>query len=230
MESNTPYTIEWADASNLNEVLPFLRENFDREEIVLQSMKRNDRSEDEEAMWNDHEKIIKAIFSSSPCLIVKDKSSKKIIAVNQLIVSKNPKFDNTGDGVTAVFVNNPPKTRLMKKYINYLSGIVEAANTYGRYPDAKAAVEFYAVAVDKDHRKKGLASILMAEGISFARSIGAGFIFGLFTSVYSSKAAEKLGLRSVTQVDLLMEKDEKGNPVFQDTPPHNIVSVLVLEL
>ncbi|XP_078042749.1 uncharacterized protein LOC144473064 [Augochlora pura] len=231
MSSKSLYVIEWAKESNLQEVLSFLHENFDKEEVVLKSMRNYDPFENEEAMWIDHEKIIKAIFTSSPCMIVKHESTGRIIAVNQMIVSKNPRFDTTGDGVTAVFVNNPPKTKLMERYFNYLSGIAEKANLYEKFPDAKAAVEFYAVVVDKEHRGKGLAKMLIKEGISFATNLDdVGFIFGIFTSSFSSKAAEQLGFWSVMQVDLLKETDEKGRLIFQDTPPHNIVSVLVLDI
>ncbi|XP_076653113.1 arylalkylamine N-acetyltransferase 1 [Halictus rubicundus] len=199
--------------------LSFLREYFDKEETVLHSMRKNDRSEDEEA-----------VFFLSPCLIAKDKSSKKIIAVNQLLICKNPKFNDSDDGVSAVFANNAPKTKLMQKYFKFECGFNDETNLYQMYPDAKTAVECFSVAVDKDHRKKGLATTLLAEGVSFARSIDAGFIFGQCTSEFSRKAAEKLGFRSVWQVDLLKEKDEGGNPVFQDTPPHNIISIHVLKL
>nr|XP_033327518.1 uncharacterized protein LOC117221046 [Megalopta genalis] len=231
MNSRSSYIVEWANESNLQEVLSFLHENFDKEEVVLTSMRNDDPTENEESMWTDHEKIIKAIFTSSPCLIVKHELTKRIIAVNQMIVSRNPRFDTTGDGVTAVFVNNPPKTKLMERYFNYLSGIANKANLYQKFPDAKAAVEFYAVVVDKEHRGKGLAKTLIKEGISFATNLeDVGFIFGIFTSTFSSKAAKQLGFWSVMQVDLLKETNETGRLIFQDTPPHNIISVLVLSV
>ncbi|XP_012135689.2 uncharacterized protein LOC100877759 [Megachile rotundata] len=229
----TSYNIEWATNCRLPEILSFLHENFDKEETMLKSLRDNNclTAEDEELMRIDHERLIRAIFAFSPCLIAVEKSSK-IIGVNLMIVSRNSKFDDKADGVSAAFTNNPPTTRLMKEYFNYLSEISDKAELFDKFPNAKAAVEFYAVAVDKNYRKQGLSRALMTEGISFAKHKvqDAGFIFGVYTSLYSKKAAEDLGLKSVMDVDLLTYRDAEGRPIFQDTPPHNIISVMVLQL
>lgn len=235
MESNNDqYTFEWANDTHLSEILSFLHENFDKEETMLKSLRDNNSLtiEDEESMRIDHERLIRAIFAFSPCIIAIGKSSKKIIGVNLMIVSRNSKSDDGADGVSAAFSNNPPKNELMKQYFNYLSEISETADLYGKFPNSKAAVEFYAVAVDRNYRRQGLSRSLMAAGISFAKNTvkDVGFIFGVYTSLYSKKAAERLGLKSVMDVDLLHYKDNDGRPIFQDTPPHNVVSVMVLQL
>ncbi|XP_076236797.1 arylalkylamine N-acetyltransferase 1 isoform X1 [Calliopsis andreniformis] len=232
--NNELYTIEWAKQSHLSDLLSFFYENFDKEETMLKNLKSNCNSlteEEEKLMRLDHERLIRAIFTFSPCLIILENSSNKIIGANLMIVSKNPKF-NTSDGVSAVFSNNPPRTKLMKQYFNYLSEISEKAHLFEKFPEAKAAVEFYAVAVDKNYRKIGLAKKLMAEGISFAQNVlrDIGFIFGVYTSMYSKMAAEKLGLKSIMDVDLLTYKDAEGRTIFENTPPHNIISVMVLDL
>ncbi|XP_076625306.1 uncharacterized protein LOC143343866 [Colletes latitarsis] len=235
MESNDDfYTIEWAKESHLPEVISFLHENFDKEETMVKSLRDNNllTREEIESMWIDHERLIRAIFSFSPCLIALEKTTEKIIGVNLMIVSRNSTFDNNVDGVSAAFAANPPVTKLMKQYFDYLSEISETADLYGKFPNSKAAVEFYAVAVDKNYRRKGLSKALMTKGISFAKHNlkDVGFVFGVYTSVYSKKSAEKLGLKSVMDVDLLIYKDPEGQAIFQDTPPHNIVSVMVLQI
>ncbi|XP_054009918.1 uncharacterized protein LOC128893126 [Hylaeus anthracinus] len=234
MESNNgSHIIEWANPSHLSEILSFLYDNFDREETMLKSLRNNNEltSEEKESMRIDHERLIRAISVFSPCLVALDKLSKKIIGVNLMIVSNNSKFDST-DGVSAAFTNNPPTTRLMKQYFDYLSEISEKADLYGKFPDSKAAVEFYAVAVDKNYRRKGLSRALMAAGISFAKDTlqDVGFVFGVYTSLYSKRSAEKLGMRSVMDVDLLTYKNAEGRAIFQDTPPHNVISVMVLKI
>lgn len=235
MEPNNLYTLEWANDSHLSEILSFLHENFDKEEIMLKSLRDNNSItvEEKDSMKIDHERLIRAIFKFSPCIIAIEKSLKKIIGINLMLVSKNSKFQNDGtDGISAAFTNNPPTNRLMKQYFNYLSEISEKADLYGKFPDSKVAVEFYAIAVDKNYRRKGLSKSLMAAGISCAKNTipNVGFIFGVYTSLYSKKAAEKLGLKSVMDVDLLNYRDDDGQPIFQDTPPHNIVSVMVLQV
>ncbi|XP_034190599.2 arylalkylamine N-acetyltransferase 1 [Osmia lignaria lignaria] len=232
--SNDLCNFKWATSSHLPEILSFLYENFDKEETMLTSLRDNNTltAEDEKSMRMDHERLIRAIFAFSPCLIAVEKSLKKIIGVNLMIVSRNSKFDDKADGVSAAFANNPPTTKLMKQYFNYLSVISEKADLFDKFPNARVAVEFYAVAIDKNYRRRGLSKALMAAGISFAKDTvqDAGFIFGVYTSLYSKKAAETLGLKSVMDVDLLTYKDADGQPIFQDTPPHNIVSVMVLQL
>ncbi|XP_076168536.1 uncharacterized protein LOC143147296 [Ptiloglossa arizonensis] len=228
------YTIVWADQSNLSEILSFLHENFDKEETMLKSMRDNSSltTEEVESMRIDHERLIRAIFEFSPCFVALEKSSGKIIGANLMIVSRNSKFDDRADGVSAAFANNPPTTRLMKRYFDYLSEISERADLYSKFPNSKAAVEFYAVAVDKNYRRMGISRSLMAKGISFAKNNlqDVGFVFGVYTSLYSRKSAEKLGLKSVMDVDLLTYRDPEGRAIFQDTPPHNIVSVMALEI
>ncbi|CAL7942146.1 unnamed protein product [Xylocopa violacea] len=233
ISDNDFYTLEWAKEIHLSEILSFLYKNFDKEETVLKSLRSANAvtPEQEESMKLDHERLIRAIFAFSPCIIAIEKSSKKIIGVNLMIVSKSPKFDNA-DGVSAMFNNNPPTNRLMKQYFDCLSEISEKADLYGKFPNAKAAVEFYAVAVDKNYRRMGLSKAMMAAGISFAQKSvqDIGFIFGIYTSLYSKNAAAKLGLKSVLDVDLLTYKDSNGQSMFQDTPPHNIVSAMVLQI
>ncbi|XP_076756568.1 uncharacterized protein LOC143426802 [Xylocopa sonorina] len=235
MESdNDFYTLEWAKDIHLSEILSFLYENFDKEETMLKSLRSVNAvtPEQEKSMRLDHERLIRAIFAFSPCIIAIEKSSKRVIGVNLMIVSRNSKSHDNADGVSAAFSNNPPTNRLMKQYFDYLSEISEKADLYGKFPNAAAAVEFYAVAVDKNYRRMGLSKALMAAGISFAKKSvqDVGFIFGVYTSLYSRKAATKLGLKSVLDVDLLCYKDSEGQSMFQDTPPHNIVSVMVLQV
>ncbi|XP_076302693.1 uncharacterized protein LOC143221036 [Lasioglossum baleicum] len=230
---NDLYVLELANETHLPEILLFLHENFDMEETMLKSLRENNQltTEEKESMKIDHEKLIRAIFSFSPCIIAVEKSFKRIIGVNLMIVSKNPKYQYGADGVSAAFSNNPPTNRLMKQYFHYLSEISEKADLYEKFPSSKAAVEFYAIAVDKKYRKRGLSRKLMTAGISFARGLqDVGFVFGVYTSLYSRKAAEKIGLKSIMDVDLLNYKDDNGRPIFQDTPPHNIISVMVLQI
>lgn len=228
------YTLEWATKSHMPEILSFMYENFDKEEIMLKCLRDNNSvaTDLENSMRLDHERLIRAIISFSPCVLAVEKSLKKIIGVNLMIISKNPKFNSNGGGVAAAFDNNPPSTEIMKRYFNYLAEISESADVYGKFPNAKKAVEFYAVATDKSYRRMGISNALMAAGISFARDTvqDVDLIFGVYTSLYSKKAAERLGLKSIMDVDLLTYKDSNGRLVFKDAPPHNIVSVMIMEV
>lgn len=231
-KTSSPYTTEWANESNVPEILSFLRENFDKEENILKCMKKyNETGEDEESMWKDHEQIINVLNADTPCLIVQDASTKKIIGAGLMIVNRNLKIDGAAKE-ESVFDANPPKTDLMKKYFRYMSDIIDKACLLERFPEAKVSVELYAVAVDKNFRRKGLGMTIVAEVISFVKDTvqDVGFIYGLCTSVYSRKVFEKLGFECALEVDLLEHKDELGRFIFQDMPPHNNVCVLTMRV
>nr|XP_031830342.1 uncharacterized protein LOC116426033 [Nomia melanderi] len=228
----SPYTTEWSNESHVPEILSFLRENFDKEENILRCMKKHDvTGEDEELMWKDHEQIINVLIAETPCLIVLDVSTKKIIGAGVMIVDRNPKIDETANE-GSVFDKNPPKTKLMKTYFSYMSQIIDKACLFDRFSEAKVGVELYAVAVHKNFRRKGLGTTIIAEAISFVKDIveDVGFIFGLCTSMYSRKAFEKLGFECALEEDMLEYKDELGRFILRDTSPHNIASVLTLKV
>lgn len=227
------YSIELARKDQLPEIIHFLHEFFDKEETMFKSLCANNVITDEEAklIAEDHEKLQRAIFEYAPCLIAVHESTKKIVGVNLMILSKNPRLSNGSDGVTAVFNQNNPRSELVKEYFEYLSILGEQIDLYEKFPKAEAALEFYAIAVDRNHRRMGLSVDLTKAGVSLAKTYpNVGFVFGIYTSVYSKKSAEKAGMKSICDTDLLTYTNAKGESIFQDTPPHNIVSEMVLEL
>lgn len=237
MEGNNAsgiYETRQAKASELPDILNLLRDNFDQEETMIKSLRSECPAftkQEEELMSLDLARLITAITGIMPAIVAVDEHGK-IVGVNVMILSQRPDASNgKSDGVSGMFTANAPRTPLIQRYFRYLTEIGDNADLFNRFPRAKAALEFYAIAVDKDHRGKGLCRMLMNAGILSARSNpDIGFAFGVYTSLYSKKAAEKLGLRSCMDVDLLEYKDSTGRPMFQDTPPHNVVSVMVLEL
>ncbi|XP_043668829.1 uncharacterized protein LOC122629465 [Vespula pensylvanica] len=229
------YYIKLARKDQANDIVRFLKEHFNNEETMFKSLVNSNvviNEEEAKLITEDQEKFQKAIFDSSPCLLAFDEKTKKIVGINLMILSQNPRFVNyCKAGTNAVFHENIPKSKLIKDYYHYMSIITDKVDLYDRFPNAKAALEFYAIAVDKNHRKIGLSLDLTITGLSLVKTYSnVGFIFGLYTSTYSKRSAEKIGMKSILDVDLLTYENEKGEPIFQDTPPHNIVSLMVLEL
>lgn len=228
------YETRRARDTELPDILNLLRDNFDREERMIKSLRGRRAAfteQEEESMSLDLGRLITAITEATPAIVATDESGK-IVGANVMILSRRPDPANEeNDGVSGMFTANAPRTPVIREYFRYLTEIGDNADLFGRFPRAEAALEFYAIAVDKGHRRKGLCRKLMDAGIAFARTDPAvGFVFGVYTSLYSKKAAEQLGLRSCMDVDLLEYRDSAGRPIFQDTPPHNVVSVMVLEL
>lgn len=131
-----------------------------------------------------------------------------------MIVSGNSKCNDGVDGVSATFISNPPKNKLMKRYFNYLRSVKKPICM----EDIRTA-----------KRQWSFTRLLrkMFQDHWWRREFPLQKIWCI--SLYSKKAAEKLGLKSVMDVDLLHCKDD-GQPILQDTPPHNVVFVMVLQL
>lgn len=226
------YSIELARKDQFPEILNFLYEFFDKEETMFKSLCANTviTAEEIKLMAEDHERFQRAAFENSPCLIIVQQSLKKIVGVNLMIASKNPRLSDGSDNFID-FTKYPPRSKLVKEYYDYMSILNEQTDLYDRFPWAKGALEFYAVAIDANHRRMGLSIDIMKAGISLAKTYAdIGVVFGVYTSLYSKRSAEKIGMKSILDIDLLTYKNEKGERIFQDTPPHNIVSVMVLEI
>ncbi|KAK2585363.1 hypothetical protein KPH14_010040 [Odynerus spinipes] len=206
------YSIVLAQEDQLPEILSFLHKFFDKEETMFKSLYANTMVTDEEVklIAKDHEKLQRGIFEHSPCLVVVHESTKKIVGVNLMILSKNPRLSDESDGVSAIFSKNAPCSKLVQEYFEYLSILSEQVDLYDKFPRAKAALEFYAIAVDKNHRRMGLSVDLTRAGASLAKTYpDVGFVFGVYTSLYSKRSAEKVGMKSISDTDLLTYKNIK---------------------
>lgn len=236
--SASGYYIKLAREDQANDIVHFLKEHFNDEETMFKSLVNSSgiviNEEEAKLITEDQENFQKAILKSSPCLLAYDEKTMRIVGINLMILSHSSRLSgdtNEGGGISAIFNDNLPKSKLIKDYYHYMSTITNKIDLYDRFPNANEALEFYAVAVDKGHRRIGLSLDLMSTGLSLAKTYkNVGFVFALCTSMYSKKSAEKIGMRSLVDVDLLTYFNEKGEPIFQDTPPHNIVSLMVLGL
>lgn len=226
------YTIKLAEPHQLPDVLQIMRDNFYHDETMFKSLCSSASVSESERIRIDEyfDGTIEAAFSTSPCIVAVDDETSQVVGVNITASSGNPKTGNKTDGLATIFSSKISIPPLVEKYIEYLSKFNDEAKLFDKFPNARAVWEFYAIAIDKSHRKLGLASDLMNVGIAFAREAQVALVFGVFTSVYSKKSAEKVGMRTIMEFDLSSYKDATGTTIFKDTEPHNIVSVMVLEI
>lgn len=230
--TSASYIIQVAEPSCLKHILQIMRDNFYYEETMFCALSSvNNITEDEKKLINENfDATIIAAFNISPCLVAVHKETKKIVGVNLMTISKNPKFDGGSDGLSTIFASDKPKSKLVDKYFYYLMDINDKANLFVKYPNVKAMLEFYSIAVAKEHRRVGLAENLLSAGISMARDIDdVSLVFGVFTSLYSTRSAEKAGMSSLLQFNLLDYKNNGETP-FATTVPHNIVSLMILQV
>ncbi|XP_011501755.1 PREDICTED: uncharacterized protein LOC105365317 [Ceratosolen solmsi marchali] len=204
--------------------------NFHPEETILKCLlSNNEQSLTDNKLRQideDQRKIIEAMILNLPCQVAVDKCSEKIIGVNIMIASENPNVSINNRSIN-VYEAYPPKCELLSNYFHIMNDMIDKAKLFGKFPKVKRALEFYAIVVDKDHRRKGLSIALMQNGIEYAKSNGYDLAFGLFTSAYSKKAAERVGMRSVMDIDLLKYHDPRGSLIFSKSYPHNVASVMV---
>ncbi|XP_015601316.1 dopamine N-acetyltransferase [Cephus cinctus] len=224
------YLLKLADKSELPEIYEFLGKNFNREESIAKCLfaGKNFDEEEEKLIEEDENLLVAVAFERSPCPVIIHKKSNKIVGVNVTILTKRP---NGSETATSLYGEIKQKTKVIADYFNYMAIISDEADIFNRYPNVKAALEFCIIAVDKNHRRLGLAKVLSLSGLEESKKLkDVGLIFGLYTSPYSKRVAEKINMKSILKYDLLRFKDDRGHSIFQDLIPNNICSVMTLEI
>lgn len=223
MSTINDYKIREADKHHDISAINILLESyFHPEETLLKCMldKRQLNNAQLQEIDIDQRRIIEAMIVNFPCLVAVHKVSNRIVGVNITISNEDHQLYET----------HAPKSTLLVDYFRRMNAMIDEAELSIVYPNSKRALEFYAVAVDKEHRRQGLATMLMKEGLQVAKRNGMDLVFGLFTSPYSKRSAEKIGMKSVVEIDLLKYRDEDGSQVFLESVPHNVASVMAIIL
>ncbi|XP_015116994.1 uncharacterized protein LOC107041111 [Diachasma alloeum] len=226
------YSIRLASPEDLPQVLDLMRENFYFEENMCKSLCEKFKITDAERriITEISDGSVRAISQASTCFLAVHNVSRRIVGANLTLLSENPLFGEGKDALADIFPSDGPKSPLIDEYHKYLMDINDRADLFNRYPDARTTMEFYAIAVDKAHGRKGIARELIASGISWAGAQGIPLIFGVFTSPFSKRSAERAGMRSILGVDLLEYEDLEGTRTFEGIGQNNIVDVMVREI
>ncbi|XP_014226917.1 dopamine N-acetyltransferase [Trichogramma pretiosum] len=226
------YSIRKVKRDDFSAINTLLERYFHPEETILKCLLSLESIE--ASRWQqintDQRNIIQAMLQNHPCDVVVHNESKKIVAVNIMIVSENPSSPPSQEPIVDVYQTHAPKDRLMVDYFRYMNDMIEQAEIFTKFSEAKRALEFYAVAVDANHRRKGLSTALMSQGLEYAKKNEIDVVFGLFTSPYSKRAAEKIGLKNIFQLDLLEYSPvgEENRGLFKNSVPHNYASIMAI--
>ncbi|XP_046614580.1 uncharacterized protein LOC124302433 [Neodiprion virginianus] len=235
------YRIELAKQSRLPDVLKFMSENYHEDEKIGRMLKAgcqtnpDEEEEEEEAerAQEDDDNLVTAVYERSPCLIAVQNGTEEIVGVILTILSRREGEDErNGAGTAELFKSYTFKSKFVKDYYSYLAKMDEETGMHQRYPDAEAVMEFFAIAVHQDHRRKGLAKDLSETALTIAKCIpGLRVVFGYYSSIYSRKVAEKIGMVNLFDFDLSDAfKNDEGEPVFRDVDGDSVVSVMALEI
>lgn len=225
------YTIRIAVSNDLPQVLHLMRNNFYFEENMLKALclESNITDSERKLITEISDESVRTIFNGSVCLVAVD-DSDKIIGANLTLLSENPSFGGGKDPLAEIFHSDGPKSKLIEEYHKFLMDINSRADLFKRYPNVQTMMEFYAIAVDEDHGRKGIARELILAGIAWAKEHDILLVFGVFSSMWSTKSAQKAGMKIVLEVDLLEYKDRDDKRVFESTVPHNVVNVMICEI
>uniref|UniRef100_A0A6V7LSE1 N-acetyltransferase domain-containing protein n=1 Tax=Bracon brevicornis TaxID=1563983 RepID=A0A6V7LSE1_9HYME len=226
------YSIRIAESTDLGAVLEIMRDNFHFEETIANILYLEKGLSESELDEVSHclDKSIEAAFNSSKCIVAVENNSNKIVGATVTLLSENPKFGNGTNGLTAITPTSESIPMFITEYWEYLENLDKLANLFGRYPDAKKIMEVYAVAVDHTHRKRGLARQMLVRSIELARESDIPIVYGVFTSPFSTKSADRAGMRNVMEMNLLDSLDINGKLTSVKSIPHDTVSIMVHEI
>lgn len=230
------YIVREASNEEIPTINSLLERSFHHEDpfmyCLLAKHKNTLTQEDIRKLYEEIRKCITSLILKFSCVVVVHKETGKIVGVNVLSVSENPNLLPSEHREINVYkTKSPPKSQLVREYFYYVNDIIDRSDLYSKFSEARRFVELYAVAVDEEHRKRGLSTLLIKEAMNlvFKRNT-ADVIFGLFTSPFSKRAAEKVGLKDVMDLDLLEYRDTDGSSIFEKSKGcNNIVSVMAVE-
>ncbi|OXU25853.1 hypothetical protein TSAR_004245 [Trichomalopsis sarcophagae] len=227
------YEVREATNEEIPAINSLMERSFHPEETILHCLLTKYKStltqDDLCQMDEDQRAIIAAMVANYPCQVIVHNASSKIVGVNIMIASENSKLVPADNRSIDVYETHPPKCRFLRDYFRHMNEMIDRADLFFKFPKAKRFLEFYAIAIDEDHRKKGLSTRLMREGIVFARMNKVDVVFGLFTSPFSKRAAEKVGLANVMDLDLLEYKDTDGSLLYEQSRGHSVASVMAIQ-
>lgn len=213
------FKTETLDEGRLPEVLKLLRDNFYQDETLIKSQLSK---VDFKTLADDYDKMMAAIFQSFHSIGVIEKSTNKLVALNMLSLFERSKGADTN------FLLDIVQEEVTKRVIRFLVYLDERSDLFNRY-SVDTLLEYFVISVDRNYRKRGFASQLMQCGVDFAKTIGVSVVYGCYSSLFTRRAAEKVGKELVIEIDLNTYKEE-DKVVFENTEPHNVTAIMAVKL
>ncbi|XP_053686527.1 uncharacterized protein LOC128736069 [Sabethes cyaneus] len=118
------------------------------------------------------------------------------------------------------------ETKKWADILKLLALLERTADVCGRY-GIKKAYHVHILAVDPACRGQSLGLRLMQFQMDLARKFCFDAISADFTSIYSARLADKLGMETISQLSLADYRDENGDKLFCPQEAHKLIKTCV---
>lgn len=204
--------LRYADVSERDKALAFLREHFFTEEPINNAHPIRDESQEEE--------FILSLLPKSNIIFAVDSTNDKIAGLAS--------FGEIDENYARRSWEES-ETTTNKKYrdiLKFMHHIESKSNVCQRFRVA-AALHLHGVSVDKAYRGKAIGKILFLEWFRVAASRNYRLVSCDCTSLYSSHIAESVGMECVSTVTYDEYHDKVGDKIFHPIQPHTEIKSFV---
>ncbi|XP_046612208.1 uncharacterized protein LOC124301338 [Neodiprion virginianus] len=250
---SSEYEIELSDKSRRDEIVDMLIENFLHDETLVKSMRdmygvkkhEGDKSslevrttdceeeeEKEEEEWSKVDKderiLMETVVDAGTVLTAVHKPTNRISgAIVVLVHDRNLVGKNSDDRYDGKL-----RSRTISEFANLMGIIDKSLDLFAAHPECRIWAEFELVGIRRADRRRGLGFDLCAAALNHVIKTmpEVDLVAGKYTSNYSKIIARKIGKINVADFDVTRLADREGHPVFQDTKPHNVVSLMTIKL
>lgn len=118
------------------------------------------------------------------------------------------------------------ETKKWSDILKLLALLEQTADVCGKFRLEKA-YHVHILAVDPTYRGHALGKKVLKFQMNLAEQLGFGAISGDFTSVYSARIAEQLGMECISQFDMEGYRDEQGAQLFKPRDVHKVIKTCV---
>lgn len=220
-----------------NEIVDMLVENFLTDETLVKSLRLKaggmSKSEEDDFLA-DERLMMETVVDDGTVLLAIHKETKRIAGAVVIIIHERISSDE--DNKSPEPFGGRLRSRVMKDFFKYMGKIADLGagrrKLFEKYPQSRVHADFELIGVNRLDRRKGIAHDLYKSAIEVIGKdmTEVSLVSGTYTSNYTKSIARRIGKVSVAEVNVMQFKDECGNPVFQDTEPHNIVSLMAMEI
>lgn len=225
--SEENYLVREAEKSETNDIFALLKQNYIYKENLHQSYiskHANEISQEEkEILENYAQKLVEHLLTSFPCLVAVHRETK---CISGSLILEPSNLTDEKESTTEATV--PTKT--LEDLFSYMKIIYKNARIPENFPTADKKLHLRFLCVDRDHRQNNLSTLLLKRGVEWGRENQFDVAYGLFTSVFSRKAAANAGMKSILDCNLQDFRDSDGSSAFADVTPHNVISVMAIDL
>lgn len=199
------YCVRVATSSDFESIMSLVERDYIMDEPITHSflLKRGVKLSDEE--FRSMKKSMESVVKSSTCLVATDVLDKIVGVVAVILETKNQDDDSSS---------------ALHELDLSVGSIIESSKLLEQFPRSWKIGKLRMLTTDRDHRGRGLATILLQEAVAWAANNGVDVLWSLFTASASKRAGKKVGFESVHEYDLLDYRNAEGRAVFAATPNH----------